>query len=118
MLKSYVAIYDYGTGNEVVHSAHASHAAAETATFGEDGISIIEMIHFEVLRKIYRVAHGEDQVADDDTEGMAWIADFADEQLEEPDTGQSSTFHRFLAFHAAVLVNCGALTPSRAGLAQ
>lgn len=32
----------------------------------------------EILEKISRVAHGEDQVGDDDTEGMAWIAEFVD----------------------------------------
>ncbi len=36
-----------------------------------------------VLERISRVAHGEDQVANDDTEGMAWIANFVDEHLEK-----------------------------------
>ena len=35
----------------------------------------------EVLEKISRVAHGEDQVGEDDAEGMAWIAEFVDKHL-------------------------------------
>jgi len=39
----------------------------------------------EILAQVSRVAHGEDQVADDDTEGMAWIANFIDEHLADVD---------------------------------
>lgn len=35
----------------------------------------------ELLEKISRVAHGEDQVGDNDTEGMEWIAEYVDAHI-------------------------------------